>query len=281
MSTKRLLGIFAHPDDEGLISGALLKYQALGVETGLVYATRGEVGETSDPDSVLATPNNLGEIREEEMRAAAEVLHVPHLWFLGYRDSGMSGTPANEHTDAFMNASAAEAIGKLVGIIRAFQPQVIISFDESGGYGHPDHITIYKYTIGAFHAAADADLYPEMGLAYSAAKLYYASYSRRQVMMMSEWIQDQAFDNVFKNLDLEHTGFDDNQINVLLDVEHWQDEKKHSWEMHQSKVDAVLPILRLPRELQRKWRSTEYFQLATSRVGNDVVGENDLFAHVP
>ncbi|GER87153.1 hypothetical protein KDW_13150 [Dictyobacter vulcani] len=279
MSTKRLLGVFAHPDDEGLISGALLKYQGLGIETGLVYATKGEVGETSN--SVLAAPNNLGEIREDEMRDAAEVLNVQHLWFLGYRDSGMPDTPANQHPEALLNASAAEVIGKLVNIIREFRPQVIITFDESGGYGHPDHISIYKYTIGAFHAAADNALYPEMGPAFSAAKLYYTSYSRRQVMMMSEWIQDQAFDNVFKNLDLEHTGFDDDQISVLLDVEDWQVEKKRSWDMHRSEVDTVLPIIRLPRELQRKWRSTEYFQLATSRVGNDVMGENNLFAHIP
>lgn len=279
MSTKRLLGVFAHPDDEGLISGALLKYQTQGVKTGLVYATRGEVGESPDP--LLTTPSNLGEIREGEMRAAAEVLNVQHLWFLGYRDSGMPDTPPNQHPQALVNASAAEVIGKLVGIIREFRPQVIVTFDESGGYGHPDHITIYKYAIGAFHAAADGVLYPEMGPAHSTAKLYYTSYSRRQVLMMSEWIQDQAFDNIFKNLDLEHSGFDDTQISVLLDVEAWQNEKKLSWDMHRSEVDSVLPIIRLPRELQRKWRSSEYFQLATSRVGNDVMGENNLFAHVP
>ena len=87
MSTKRLLGIFAHPDDEGSMSGASLEYSTLAVETGLVCATRGEVGEIADP--TLATPENLGEVREGEMRAAAEVLGVHNLWFLDYRDSGM------------------------------------------------------------------------------------------------------------------------------------------------------------------------------------------------
>ena len=83
MSTKRLLGIFAHPDDEGSTSGAMLKYSTLDIETGLVCATRGEVGEIADP--ALATPENLGEVREGEMRAAAEVIGVHNLWFLGYR----------------------------------------------------------------------------------------------------------------------------------------------------------------------------------------------------
>lgn len=280
MSTRRLLGVFAHPDDEGLISGALLKYHSLGVETGLVYATRGEVGENSS-DSVLAAPNNLGEMREEEMREAANVLHVKHLWFLGYRDSGLPNTADNQHPQALVQASAAEVIGKLVGIIREFRPQVIITFDESGGYGHPDHIAIYKYTVGAFHAAADDALYPEMGPAYSAAKLYYTSFSRRHVVTMSDWIQDQTFDNVFKNLDLEHTGFTEEQISVLLDVEPWQEEKAQALTMHRSKINPVLPINRLPRDIQRKWHGSEHFQLATSRVGDDVLGENDLFAHVP
>jgi LmbE family N-acetylglucosaminyl deacetylase len=280
MSTRRLLGVFAHPDDEGLISGALLKYQSLGVETGLVYATRGEVGETTD-DSVLTAPENLGEIHEEEMREAANVLNVQHLWFLDYRDSGMPGTDDNRHPQAFIQAGSAEVIGKLVGIIREFRPQVIVTFDESGGYGHPDHISIYKYTVGAFHAAADDALYPEMGPAYSAAKLYYTSFSRRQVATMSEWIQDQTFDNVFKNLDLEHTGFTEDQIHILLDVEAWQDEKARALTMHRSNINSILPINRLPREIQRKWYSSEHFQLATSRVGDDVMGENDLFSHVP
>src|SRR5438876_12251974 len=116
MSTKRLLGIFAHPDDEGSMSGALLKYNTLDIETGLVCATRGEVGEIADP--ALATPENLGEVREGEMRAATEVLGVYNLWFLGYRDSGMAGTPENQDPHAFMQTSAAEVVGKLVAIIR-------------------------------------------------------------------------------------------------------------------------------------------------------------------
>src|SRR6184192_3062754 len=115
MSTKRLLGAFAHPVVEGMGRGALLKFGTSGVEPGLVCATRGEVGEIADP--ALATPENLGQVREGEMRAAAEVLGVHNLWFLDYRDSGMAGTPENEDPRAFVRASAAEVVGKLVAII--------------------------------------------------------------------------------------------------------------------------------------------------------------------
>src|SRR6266702_6166853 len=114
MSTKRLLGVFAHPDDEGTMSAASLKDSTLGIETGLVCATRGEVGEIAD--LALATRENLAQVREEEMRAAAEVLGVHNLWFLDYRDSGMAGTPENADPRAFAQASGAEVVGKLVKI---------------------------------------------------------------------------------------------------------------------------------------------------------------------
>src|SRR5258708_35575302 len=110
MSTKRLRGIFAHPDDEGGISGALLQYSTAGVETGLVCATRGEVGEIADP--ALATPENLDQVREGEMRAAAEVLGVQNLWFLGYRDSGMAGAGGNKKPPPLLEATAAARGGE-------------------------------------------------------------------------------------------------------------------------------------------------------------------------
>ena len=151
MLKKRLLGVFAHPDDEGVIGGALLHYSMFGVETGLICATRGEVGEIADP--ALATPENLGQVREGEMQAAAEVLGIHSLWFLDYRDSGMAGTPENEDPRSLAQASALDVVSKLVAIIRQFRPQVMVTFDETGGYGHPDHIAIYKHTTSAFHAA--------------------------------------------------------------------------------------------------------------------------------
>jgi LmbE family N-acetylglucosaminyl deacetylase len=278
MSTKRLLGIFAHPNDEELISGTLLHYHQLGVQTGLVYATRGEVGEFAN--SAIATPHNIGEIKEAETIAIADLLHVEKLWFLGYRDSGAPGDADSDHPHALVQANPAEVIGKLVAIIREFHPQVIITFDELGGNGHIDHIAIYKYTIGAFHAAADDFLYPQAGPAYSASKLYYASFSRHQALVMAEWLQDQAFENIFENVDISQAGLSDDQIQVVLNVEQWQETKTDAQAMHRTLSSPVMPISRLPRESQRKWRNTEYFQLATSRVGTDLPGDNDLFAHV-
>ena len=278
MSTKRLLGAFAHPDDEGIVSGALLQYSTSGVETGLVCATRGEVGEIADP--ALATPENLGQVREGEMRAAAEVLGVHNLWFLDYRDSGMAGTPENADARAFAQASAAEVVGKLVKIIREFRPQVIITFDESGAYGHPDHIAIYRYTTSAFHAAADAVQYPDLGPAHSVSKLYYSSFPRSALQAIGEWMSTQNYEGSFSGLDPEKLGMPDEQINVWLNVEPWREQKDRSRSMHRTQLDPNNLMAKIPEEIQRNWRSHERYQLAASRVGPDVPGENDLFARI-
>ncbi|TMD43632.1 MAG: hypothetical protein E6I90_11150 [Chloroflexi bacterium] len=278
MSTKRLLGAFAHPDDEGIVSGALLQYSTSGVETGLVCATRGEVGEIADP--ALATPENLGQVREGEMRAAAEVLGVHNLWFLDYRDSGMAGTPENADPRAFAQASAAEVVGKLVKIIREFRPQVIITFDESGAYGHPDHIAIYRYTTSAFHAAADAVQYADLGPAHSVSKLYYSSFPRSALRAIGEWMSTQNYEGSFSGLDPEKLGMPDEQINVWLNVEPWREQKDRSRSMHRTQLDPNNLMAKIPEEIQQNWRSHECYQLAASRVGPDVPGENNLFARI-
>src|SRR5258706_15489103 len=204
MSTKRLLGLFAHPDDEGTMSGALLQYGASDVETGLVCATLGEVGEIADPS--LATPENLGQVREGEMRAAAEVLSVDHLWFLGYHDSGMAGTAENQDPRAFAQASGAEVVGKLVAGIRQFSPQVVVTFDETGGYGHPDHIAIYRYTTKAFHMAGDPAYYPEAGPTFAPRRFYYASVPRSMRAKMGEMIKQMKIDTPFSRIPLDKLG---------------------------------------------------------------------------
>jgi LmbE family N-acetylglucosaminyl deacetylase len=278
MSTKRLLGIYAHPDDEGMMGGALLQYSTSGAETGLVCATRGEVGEIADP--ALATRDNLGEVREGEMRAAAEALDVRNLWFLDYRDSGMAGTAENADPRAFVQASAAEVVGKLVRIIREFRPQVIVTFDESGAYGHPDHIAIYRYTTSAFHAAADAAQYPELGPAHSVSKLYYSAFPLSAIRAIGEWMRTQNYEGSFSGLDPEKLGVPDELISVRLNVEEWRERKDRSWSMHRTQLDPNQFMAKIPEEVQRKWRSHEYYQLAASRVGPDVEGENDLFARI-
>ncbi|HEX4715193.1 MAG TPA: PIG-L family deacetylase [Ktedonobacteraceae bacterium] len=280
MATKRLLGIFPHPDDEGTMSGALLKYGQAGVETGLICITRGEVGEISDP--ALATPENLGEVREGEMRAATKVLDLDNLWFIGYRDSGMVGTPENKDPRSLEQANPAEVVGKLVAVIRQFRPQVLVTFDETGGYGHPDHIAAYRHTTSAFYAAADAAQYPELGPAHLVSKLYYSSFPRSAMRKMGEWMRGQnvEVEEWVTKLDPEKLGLPDEQIDVRLDVQPYLETKGRSWAMHRTQMNPNNSMARIPEEIQLQWRRYEYFHLAATRVGPDVASENDLFARV-
>jgi len=169
-----LLVIRPHPDDESSATGGLLAYyHARGVQTGVVICTGGEEGEIHDPtlDPIADRPR-LRAIREQELRQACALLGVAELRMLGYRDSGMRGTPANQHRDAFVQADAGAATGRLVRIIRGLRPHVIVTEPPGGLYAHPDHIMCYQVSLAAFQAAGDARAYPEAGPAWAVAKLY-------------------------------------------------------------------------------------------------------------
>ena len=262
------------------MGGALLKYEQAGVETGLICLTRGEVGEIAEP--ALATPETLGKVREGEMQAAAAALGIKHLWFLDYRDSGMIGTADNQHPRALLQTNPAEVVGKIVAVIRNFRPQVMVTFDETGGYGHPDHITAYKHATSAFYAAADAALYPELGPAFQVSKLYYSSVSRKAIRAMGEWLTNQNIpvEEWVTRLDPEQLGLPDEQIDVRLDVSSYLEAKARSWAMHRTQANSNSFMAQMPEEALREWRNYEYFHLAATRVEPDVAGENDLFAHV-
>ena len=131
-----LLAVFAHPDDESFGAGGMLALHARkGVHVALVCATRGEMGEIADES--LATRETLGDVRMVELQKAADTLGVTELINLNYRDSGMAGTADNDHPRAFAGIPEDEVVSRLVGIIRRLKPQVVVTFDPNGGYGHP------------------------------------------------------------------------------------------------------------------------------------------------
>jgi LmbE family N-acetylglucosaminyl deacetylase len=170
-----IMTVHAHPDDEVVFTGGtLLLYGNKGVNMVLVTATGGEEGEIHDPDldPEEARPR-LGEIRREELRRAVDILRIPHLELLNYRDSGMAGSEANARPDNFQNADRDEATGRLVALVRRYRPQVLITYDENGAYGHPDHIACNVITHAAFEKAGDAAYHPELGEPWQPSKLYY------------------------------------------------------------------------------------------------------------
>jgi LmbE family N-acetylglucosaminyl deacetylase len=191
-----LMTIHAHPDDEVIgTGGALLRYAEEGISTVLVCCTGGEEGEIHDPDldPVEAAPR-LGEIRARELDCAAEHLKIGTVERLGYRDSGMAGTPANQHPASFHQADLDEATARLVRLIRQHRPTVLVSYDAHGSYGHPDHIKAYQITRAAFQRAADPSFAPETALPlWQPRKLYETTMPRENIVRWREiWRAERA-----------------------------------------------------------------------------------------
>src|SRR5258708_13418590 len=176
----------------------------------------------------------------------------------------MDGRAENKDPRAFVQVSAADAIGKLVAIIRQFRPQVMITFDETGGYGHADHIAAYKHTTSAFYAAADAAQYPELGPAHLVSKLYYSSFPRSAMRKMGEWMRGQnvEVEEWVTKLDPEKLGLPDEQIDVRLDVQPYLETKGRSWAMHRTQMNPNNSMAQIPEDIHLQWRRYEYFLLA-------------------
>ncbi|MBI3740341.1 MAG: PIG-L family deacetylase [Chloroflexi bacterium] len=175
--TLKLLFIFAHPDDETFGTGGTIAYYARrGVEVHYICATRGEVGE-APPD--LRGYKSVGEMREAELKCAADILGIHAIHFLNYRDSGMPGSTDNTNPNAFA-AQPTELIARqIASLIREIRPQVIVTFDPIGGYLHPDHIAAHNATLRAYEIAADEKENLDGRAAHRAHKLYYSTFSRR------------------------------------------------------------------------------------------------------
>lgn len=277
MSDQSLLGLFAHPDDEQLMSGAFARAAKEGMRTGLICATRGEAGEISDP--ALSTPENLGHVREHELRAAATVLGVKYLWFLDYRDSGMAGTPENGHRSSFLQADRHEALGKIIKIVRDFRPTVMVTFDPTGGYGHPDHLTISQLSTQAFGAAADPNAYPETGEPWQAARLFYASFPRSTIRMIQDFMRENDVNTGLSGLDPEKFGIPDEEITNVLDVSEWVAVKSRSLAHHRTQMAPDGIWQKLSPEVIEAWRSREHYALAAGvPVPDHAEARGDLFA---
>src|SRR5438105_11221808 len=174
---RTLVAVHAHPDDECIGTGGILaRYGAEGVRTVLVTCTDGAVGEISDP--ALATPENLVEVRARELDESVRILRVQRLVKLGYRDSGMAGTADNTNPASFHEANFEQAVERVVRVVREERPQVVVTYDERGGYGHPDHVRTHEVAVAAFDAAADAERFPSAGAAWAPSKLYYTVFPR-------------------------------------------------------------------------------------------------------
>jgi Uncharacterized proteins, LmbE homologs len=170
MTKQTILAVLAHPDDESFgMGGTLALYASRGVD--VVCATRGEVGEVTP--EMLKGFNSIAELRESELRCAAGFLGLKGVFFLDYRDSGMPGSPDNQHPQALAAQPLDEVAANVVCYIRQLQPQVVLTFDPIGGYRHPDHIAIQRATALAFERSADPGFAPQSGPPWQPQRLYF------------------------------------------------------------------------------------------------------------
>ncbi len=279
-----LLAVFAHPDDESFgIGGTLAKYAAEGVHVVLACATLGEAGEIND--SSVGTVEQLAEIRERELRCACDVLGVSELHLLGYRDSGMAGSPDNDDPRALIQADATEVVGRIVRVIRQVRPQVVVTFEKGGGYGHPDHMAIHHHTVAAFQAADDPSQYPEhlaMGLEpHLPQKLYFTALPRRFFRGLVQHLKSLGFDpDRLADFDWESRGVPDEMCTTEIDVSAYVDVKRQAFRCHRSQLSPDSPFSLIPPGIQQEFMSVECFSLGGSRLEPRQKPEADLFAGI-
>jgi mycothiol S-conjugate amidase len=279
-----LLQVHAHPDDEASKgSGVTARYHDEGVHTVLVCCTGGEAGDILNP--AMERPEvleRLHEIRMEELAESARILGYDSVHMLGYHDSGMPDTETNARTDNFANAPFDEAVGRLVAIIRAERPQVIITYGDERGYPHPDHLRVHEITGPAFDAAGDPDRYPDAGPVWQPRKLYETGWSRQRVEALGAAHEKLGQENPFARwFEREDFGDYDDRVTAKVDVGNYLRQRREALLAHRTQVDPDGFWMQLPDEVVREAWPWEEYALVRSLVPvhpADDGYEDDLFA---
>lgn len=286
-----LLLVHAHPDDESISTGATMaKYVEAGARVTLVTATSGEEGEILLPElAQLAADQSdeLGPHRRGELAAAMAELGVTDFRLLGgpgkYRDSGMVGTPSNERPDCFWRADLLVAADDLVEVIREVRPQVVVTYDTFGGYGHPDHIQAHRVTTYAAALAAVASYRPDLGEPWQVSKIYWPAFPKSVVVAGIAALKAMGDQSDFASMDPDALDFvvPDEFITTAVDATDHLDRKLAALRAHASQVDVNGGFFALSNNLGSQALGIEYFRIASGRVGGpfDELGrETDLFA---
>jgi LmbE family N-acetylglucosaminyl deacetylase len=264
-----LLLVHAHPDDESISTGGvMMKAHDEGHRVVLVTATRGEVGEISNMDEAASRPR-LGEIRTEEMRRAGEILGVDRQEFLGYRDSGMRGTADNENPASFHRAPLAEAAERLAKILREERPQVVVTYDPTGTYFHPDHVKAHLITGAAL------DLLKAEG--WEPRKLYWNAIPRSYIEAMGARMAEAGRPGPFTQI--PGMGVPDELLTTIVDVSAYIDRKRDAFRAHLSQNSPDMFFMNTPDEEFRRAFGRESYQLARGELGAPKP-EPDIFAGV-
>jgi LmbE family N-acetylglucosaminyl deacetylase len=261
-----LMAVHAHPDDEVLgTGGAFARYSAEGLRTVLVTCTDGGQGDGPGgvkPGEAGHDPRDVAELRAKELRASAELLGIGQVEMLGYRDSGMVGWEANNHPEAFTNVPVDTAAARLTALMEHYRPQVVVTYDENGGYGHLDHIQAHRITAAAARASGVPSKLYHSAMPTSLVEKFVA-YARS---LGEEWEEDEG----------QEMGTPDEQITAWLDVAEYTESKRKALAAHASQSDSDF-LLAMPPDIQEPMFAQETFlRVHTTVPAPD--REDDLFA---
>ena len=291
-AARRLLLVHAHPDDESIGNGATMaRYAAEGSQVTLVTCTLGEEGEVGSwlPELAHLTPDRddtLGAHRIGELAAAMRELGVQDHRFLGgpgrYRDSGMMGVPSNKHPGCFWQADLDEAADHLVAVVREVRPQVLVTYDADGGYGHPDHIQAHRVAMRAFELASDPSHRPELGEAHAIAKVYWNCMPRSVLEAGFEALraagEESPFPGVASADDVPGV-VPDSQVTAAVDGSGYIRQKSAAMRAHATQISVDGPFFALSNDLGQPMPATEYYRLVHGEAGPPGASgwEDDLF----
>ena len=284
-AAKRLLLVHAHPDDETINNGVTMaKYAAAGAQVTLVTCTRGEEGEvlvTELANLASDKDDKLGEHREIELKDAMEQLGINDFRFLGapnkkWRDSGMIGTPQNERGDVFWQADLDEVSNELVKIILEIKPQVLITYDEFGGYGHPDHIKAHQVAMRAAELAANQG--------WQVSKIYWNTMPRSVIQMGIEKMKEVGSD-FFGAQSADDLPFakPDELVTTVVNAPEYVPQKLAAMKAHATQISVDGPFFALSNNLGLSVWGDEYYILVKGEKAEpfDNNGrELDIFAGV-
>lgn len=279
---KVLLAVLAHPDDESFgMGGTLAFYAKKGVQVHLICATRGEAG--SMDEDCLDGYESVAARREAELRCAADALGLTGVVFLGYRDSGMPGSPDNQHPQALINAPQHSVASQVAHWIRQLKPQVVLTFDPIGGYKHPDHIAIHRATVEAFSLAGDTSFVDDLP-PFQPQKLYYhimpKGFIRFGVMLMrlsGKDVRHFGRNGDIDLLDIIQSG--NFPVHAKINYRTVYAQKEAASRCHESQLEGAAMVNPIIREYNRLFSSRDYFMRAIPE-GRDGVIERDLFAGI-
>jgi len=280
----RLMAVHAHPDDESSKGAATMaRYVAEGVDVMVVTCTGGERGDVLNPalKDDAEVLRDIAQVRRAEMAKAVEALGVRHEW-LGFVDSGLpEGDPLPPLPEGCFALQPLDvASTPLVSLVRSFRPHVITTYDENGGYPHPDHIMTHKVAVEAFEAAGDPTRYPSAGEPWQPLKLYYdRGFSRAKLVAFHEAMLAAGLESPFADWLKNWEGREDRKITTRVPCADFFDVRDRALLAHATQIDPQGWFFSIPHDLQRQVWPTEDFELARSLV-DAASPEDDLFAGV-